>query len=49
MMVAIYNHATYDAERRQALDGRSNWLVGFVGERPVEDVALREGVAGGMN
>jgi integrase len=41
-VMAVYNHATYDAERRQALDAWSAWLAGFIGKRPAGVVPLRQ-------
>jgi integrase len=41
-VMAVYNHATYDAERRQALDAWSAWLSGFIGQRPADVVPLRQ-------
>jgi integrase len=41
-VMAVYNHATYDAERRQALDAWSAWLADFIGKRPADVVSLRQ-------
>jgi integrase len=41
-VMAVYNHATYDAERRQALDAWSAWLASFIGKRPADIVPLRQ-------
>lgn len=40
-MMSIYNRATYDAERREALDAWSAWLFGTIEKRPAEVVSLR--------
>jgi hypothetical protein len=32
-VMAVYNHATYDAERRQALEAWSTYLTGMASER----------------
>ena len=39
--MAAYNHATYAAERRQALEGWSTWLWGFIADETAEVVRLR--------
>jgi hypothetical protein len=39
-MTSVYNHATYDAERRQALDAWSMWLPNVAGQ-PAEVIRLR--------
>ena len=41
-MMAVYNRATYDAERRQALEAWSAWLATFAGSRPADVVPLRQ-------
>lgn len=41
-VMAVYNHATYDAERRQALEAWSAWLASFIGKRPADVVPLRQ-------
>jgi integrase len=41
-VMAVYNHATYEAERRQALDAWSAWLSGFIGKYPADVVPLRQ-------
>jgi integrase len=41
-VMAVYNHATYDAERREALDAWSAWLSEFIGQRPADVVPLRQ-------
>jgi len=41
-VMAVYNHASYDAERRQALEAWSAWLAGFIGKRPADVVPLRQ-------
>jgi hypothetical protein len=40
-VMAVYNHATYDAERRQALEAWSTWLLNLFQRQPVEVVPLR--------
>ena len=40
-VMAVYNRADYDAERRQALEAWSAWLAGLVGKQPAGVVALR--------
>ena len=45
-VMAVYNHATYDAERRAALDGWSTWLLGLT-DAPAEVVKLRRERAAG--
>ena len=48
-VMAVYNHATYDAERRQALEAWSVWLAGLREKRPADVVPLRPARApGGM-
>jgi integrase len=37
-VMAVYNRADYDAERRDALEAWSNYLLGFVGEPAGENV-----------
>jgi len=39
--MAAYNHATYDAERRQALEAWSKWLGGITEMEPAGVVRLR--------
>jgi integrase len=39
-VMAVYNHATYDAERRQALEAWSTWLSSFL-ELPTDVIRLR--------
>jgi hypothetical protein len=41
-VMAVYNHATYDAERRQALEAWSAWLADLVEKRPADVVPLRQ-------
>ena len=41
-MMSVYNHATYDAERREALEAWSAWLSGMAGAQPADVVNLRE-------
>jgi integrase len=41
-VMAVYNHATYDTERRQALEAWSAWLADFVGKLPADVVPLRQ-------
>jgi integrase len=43
-VMAAYNHATYDAERRAALEAWSSWLMGFT-DQPRDVVRLRTGMA----
>lgn len=40
-VMAVYNHATYDAERRQALEAWSSWLLNLVKTQPATVVPLR--------
>jgi integrase len=40
-VMAVYNHATYDAERRQALEAWSAWLTDLVRQAPADVVPLR--------
>ena len=40
-MMSVYNHATYDAERRQALDTWTSWLLNLVQQSPADVVLLR--------
>ena len=39
--MAAYNHATYDAERRAALEAWSTWLRGLVESHPAEVISIR--------
>jgi hypothetical protein len=39
--MAVYNQASYDAERRQALEAWSAWLKGLVEQRPADVVCGR--------
>ena len=39
---AIYNQATYDAERQQALEAWSAWLKGLVEKAPAGIISLRQ-------
>jgi integrase len=41
-VMAVYNQATYDAERRQALEAWSAWLAALVEKHPAEVVSLRQ-------
>ena len=41
-VMAVYNQAEYDAERRQALEAWSAWLSDLVGKRPAGVVPLRQ-------
>jgi integrase len=41
-MMAVYNRATYDDERRKALEAWSAWLATFAGGRPADVVPLRQ-------
>jgi integrase len=41
-VMAVYNHATYEAERRQALGAWSTWLKGLVEKQPADVVSLRQ-------
>lgn len=41
-MMSVYNHATYDAERRDALEAWSTWLNGMASAKPAAVVKLRE-------
>ena len=41
-VMAVYNHATYDAERRGALEAWSTWLRGLMDSRPAGVVPLRK-------
>jgi integrase len=43
-VMAIYNHATYDAERRQALEAWSASLANLIGERSADVVPLRAAI-----
>lgn len=40
-VMAVYNHATYDAERQAALEAWSAWLAALVEARPADVVSLR--------
>ena len=40
-VAAAYNHATYDDERREALEKWRAWLLALVDERPADVVPLR--------
>jgi len=46
-VMAVYNHATYDDERRDALERWSTWLQALVDERPADVVPLRKASARG--
>ncbi len=41
-MLAVYNHAGYEAERSDALEAWSAWLNGIAGAKPAAVVNLRE-------
>jgi len=41
-MMAVYNHASYDAERRDALEAWSTWLNGLTPAQPAAIVNLRQ-------
>ena len=41
-VMAIYNRADYDAERRQALEAWSAWLKGLIEKTPADVVSLRQ-------
>jgi integrase len=41
-VMAVYNQATYDAERRQALEAWSAWLADLIGKQPANVVSLRQ-------
>ena len=41
-VMAVYNHADYAAERRQALEAWSARLAEFAGKRPADVVSLRQ-------
>lgn len=41
-MLAVYNHATYDAERKEALEAWSAWLKSAVADQPAGIVQLRD-------
>ena len=41
-VMAVYNHATYDGERREALEAWSAWLNGMAGVQPAAVVNLRQ-------
>ena len=41
-VMAVYNQASYDAERQQALEAWSTWLKGLVEQRPADVVSLRQ-------
>lgn len=43
-MLAVYNHATYEAERRDALEAWSAWLNEMAGTKSAAVVNLREAV-----
>lgn len=40
-VMAVYNHASYEKERREALDAWSDWLEALMREQPAEVVPLR--------
>lgn len=40
-VMAVYNQATYDAERREALEAWSTWLFDLVRQQPADVVPLR--------
>ena len=40
-VAAAYNHATYDDERRKALEAWARWLFDLGGKRPADVVPLR--------
>jgi integrase len=40
-VMAVYNHADYDAERRQALEAWSTWLTNLVRQTPADVEPLR--------
>ena len=40
-MMSVYNHATYDAERRDALVAWSGWLRGLTNAKPADVVPIR--------
>lgn len=40
-VMAVYNHASYDAERREALENWSAWLADLIKPQPENVVALR--------
>jgi integrase len=40
-VMAVYNHATYDTERREALANWSEWLLALVGTRTANVVPLK--------
>ena len=41
-VMAVYNHATYDAERQEALEAWSTWLLDLVATWPADVVPLRQ-------
>ncbi len=41
-MMAVYNHASYDTERREALEAWSAWLKGLAAAQPAGVVNLRD-------
>lgn len=41
-VMAVYNHAAYDAERREALEAWSRWLGNLVSKQPADVVPLRQ-------
>ena len=41
-VMAVYNQATYDGERKDALEAWSTWLNGIAGAQPAAVVNLRE-------
>jgi integrase len=41
-VMAVYNHAEYDDERRQAFEAWSTWLKGQVETQPADVVSLRQ-------
>jgi hypothetical protein len=41
-VAAAYNHATYDEERRAALEGWSAWLLALVNPQTADVVTLRK-------
>ena len=40
-VMAVYNHASYDDQRREALEAWSSWLLALVDARPADVVTLR--------
>ena len=41
-MMSVYNHATYDAERRKALEAWSAWLSALTDAQPAAVVHIHE-------